>query len=483
MEKREAMSILLLSNNALNYHHFFNPLARLFHEDGAKVAIAVDSNFSRRENQLDDLEFAEIHEFSLFFRNHKTDYGILGRYASFNLNSALLSDFERSQAYGIWGEGADIDYFDRLKSALLSFFEKIYEEHDTKIVLYENVSNCFAYFAFFVAQQHGVKYVGIGGSRLPGRFSLSSDPLNDMELLAKFRAIQEGVITPRQEIRAWVRNYISQIDTITPDYMKTNGLDNLSIFSRYFKRERIGRILALLRHIGDSRTVNFQTGNPLLTHLGLFLRNVKRRLRSRRVTKLYQNPVRGDRFLLYPLHFHPESSTSILAGTWLNEYEVIRNIAFNTPEGVRLYVKDHKSAWAFPDMEFYRRIRALPNVRILSPEAPTKQLIKQSMGVITLTSTVGYEALLMRKRVFLYGAVFYSFHKGVTIVENPARLHELLTSFLDKPVDWDEKYNEDFVCAYHMSTLPGLLNLSQGAELGAAKARELYLDLAPHFVW
>ena len=316
--------------------------------------------------------------------------------------------------------------------------------------------------------------MGIGGSRLPGRFSLTSDPLNDVELLATFRAIQDGEITPDQETRAWVRNYISKIETITPDYMKTNGLDNLSIVSRYFKRERIGRLLALMRHIGDSRTVNFQIGNPLLTHLGLFLRNVKRRLRSNRVKKLYQDPVHGERFLLYPLHFHPEASTSILAGTYLDEYEVIRNIAFNLPEGLRLYVKDHVSAWAYPNLDFYSRLRSLPNVRVLHPEAPTKKLIRDSEAVITLTSTVGYEALLLRKRVFLYGEVFYSFHKGVARVENPAQLHELLSVQLEKPIDWDENYNEDFVCAYHATTYPAALNLTLSNRKAPFMAQQVY---------
>lgn len=474
------MRILLLSNSAPNYHHFFKPLVRLFHEDGAAVAVAVDSEFSREENDLDDLNFAQIHEFSEFFRNHQTDWNILERYSDCNLNSALLSDYERSQIYGIWGGNVSVEYFDRLKSALLSFFETIFEQHGSEVVLYENVSNSFAHFSLIVAQKNGIKYAGIGGSRLPGRFSITSDPLHDVSIPRVFEKIREGEIEPNPEIRSWAKDYISQIETIVPDYMRVNGLEKISILSRYFKRERIGRILALSRHIGDSRTNNFQIGNPLLTHWGLFQRNVRRRLRASRVKKLYQNPVYGECFLLYPLHFHPESSTSILSGTWLNEYEVIRNIAFNLPEGMRLYVKDHTSAWAFPDLDFYRRLRALPNVRVLAPESPTKQLIRQSAAVITLTSTVGYEALLMRKRVFLFGSVFYEFHKGVTRVVNPAQLHDLLTSTVPFPIDWDDQYNEDFVCAYYMSTLPGRLNLLQGPEAAKATAEELYPILAPH---
>lgn len=471
------MNVLLLSNSARNYYHFFNALVTRLAGDGASVAIAVDSAFSRQENRLDDLKFATVHDFAAFFVAHRTDREILARYSDVPLNAALLSNFERAEVYRTWGDSVDIDYFDRLKSALLTFFEGIFERHDTDVVLYENVCDAFSQVALFVAQRRGATYCGLGGTRLPGRFQVSADPIADETIANNFAAIRGGRMHVDDDVRNWVTDYIAQIETVVPDYMKINGLDQLGLFRRYFRRDRLDKIVSLLRHASDSRTDNFQVGNPLRTHVNLFLRNVGRRLRAGRVRKIYQKPVEGERFLLYPLHFHPEASTSILAGTYLDEYEVIRNIAFSLPEGVRLYVKDHISAWAFPSLDFYRRIRRLPNVRLLAPEEPTKQLIKAAAGVITLTSTVGYEALLLKKRVFLYGRVFYEFHKGVTRVENPAALRDLLIDGVARDVDWDDAYNHDFVCAYHQATLPGTLNLMQGPEEAAKLAGHVHEQL------
>lgn len=468
------MNILLLSNSAPNYHHFFKALVKLYANDGANIAVAVDSKFSRTENFLDDLKGAPIFEFSTYFKNHTTNKEILESYSEFNLNAALLSDFERAQVYGIWGNNTSIEYFDRLKSALLSFYENIFAKQNIDTVLYENVSNSFAHFALFVAQRKGKKYLGIGGSRLPGRFTVSSDPTKDDATERAFEAIQHGTLVPDEETRKWARDYIGKIETIVPDYMKINGLDQIGLFKRYFRRERISKIAALLRHAGDSRTDAFQIGNPLITHIALFRRNLLRRFRSGRVRRLYQMQVEGERFLLYPLHFHPEASTSILAGTYLDEYEVIRNIAFNLPEGVRLYVKDHMSAWAYPTLDFYRRVRALPNVRLLPPEAPTKQLIKESEAVITLTSTVGYEALLLKRRVFVFGEVFYGFHKGVTRISDPTRLNKTLKKGLAETADWDERYNEDFVCGYYLKSYPGTLNLLLRRDGGDGMASTIY---------
>lgn len=472
------MNILLLSNSAPNYFHFFNALAQCYANDGAAITIAVDSRFARAENGLDQLDFAEVHEFEAFFRSHSPDAATLARYADCNLNGALLSDFERAQTYGIWGKAADPAFFERLKSALLCFFEGIFAHQKIDLVLYENVSNAFAHFALFVAQKHGARYLGLGASRLPGRFSVAGDPLDFRDLEQTFAAIQSGAQAVPAATRQWAADYIAGIDRITPDYMKINGLDNLGIWKRYVRPDRLRKIGSLLRHLGDRRTDAFQIGNPPLTHARLFARNLRRRLRAAKVRRCYAQPPAGEKFLLYPLHFHPEASTSILAGAYLDEYEVIRNIAFSLPQGVQLYVKDHLSAWAYPPLAFYRRLRALPNLRLLPSEAPTKQLIRQSEAVITLTSTVGYEALLLHKPVFLFGRVFYEFHQGVTRIANPAELWQTLSLGLAQPRQWSAQYNHDFVCAYHATTLPGSLNLLLTGAAARQMAQQVYSELS-----
>lgn len=470
------MNILLLSNGAPNYHHFFNELARCFAEDGAQITVAVDSRFSRRENKLDETGF-EIAEFESFFVKHQTDLNILKRYAEFDLNGALLSDFERAQVYGVWGNSVNIQYYDKLKSALLSFFEGIFERQNIHTVLYENVSNAFAHYALFVAQSRGAIYCGVGGSRLPGRFSITSDPLNDHAVATAFESIQAGNIAVDPDIRKWAADYIRNIETTVPDYMKINGLDQVGLLKKYLRRDRLTKIVSLLKHSFDNRADAFQIGNPLWTYVSLFTRNVKRRLKIARLKKIYMPTVRDEKFLLYPMHFHPESSTSILAGTYLDEYEVIRNIAFSLPEGYRLYVKDHISAWGYPSLEFYKKIKQLPNVRLLAPDEPTKQLIKASCGVITLTSTVGYEALLLKKHVYLFGRVFYEFHKGVKRIENPTILRKLIQEGSEQAIDWDDAYNNDFVSAYYHASLPGSCNLIQKGDAAIQTARSLYVAI------
>lgn len=454
------MSILILSNGAPNYYRFFNRLGGRFKKDGHEVIYAVDSSYSKDINKLEKTDCC-IHEFSSYFREHFTDLSILRRYAEHNLNYALLSDFERAEAYQVWGGIRPNEFFDKLKSALLSFFERILLDHHVSHVYYENVSNAFSYFAFIVCKQLGRQYRGLMVSRLPGRYSVTGDPFFDhLSIKQRCEDIYQGRETLPENVAQWVRSYIDNLSTSTPDYMKFNKLDDTRVWSKYLRLEKLRKIWDGLRHNGDDHYHSFQIGNPLRFSFQMFKRAFTRRLRIPKLNKMYGRAA-DESFYLYPLHFHPESSTSILAGCYLDEYEVVRNLAFNLPEGTKLYVKDHPSAQGYQPLAFYRKLIGLPNVTLLHPGAPTKQLIKNSIGVITLTSTVGYEAILLKKPVYLLGHVFYKFHPLVRSLENPAHIFEALSEQKGLPIEDLDFYNVSFVASYFLNTYPGVLNYNQ----------------------
>ena len=469
------MNILFLSNDAPNYFHFFNSLAGIFRENGAKIYFAADCQFSIKKNRLDQIG-VDFFDFKKFANNHVISKEILHKYDKYNLNYALLSDFERSEINGVWGK-VDTEFFEHLKSALLSFYEYIFEKNKINFVLYENVSNTFAYFALFVAQERGAQYIGLGCSRIPGRFSITNNPLEDISAYEAFKKIENKELLVSHDVKSWAENYISKIDHTSPDYMSFNKLNEVFFFKRYLKKEKIKILPLLISHVLDRRNAAFQVGNPFISYFNLFRKNLLRRIRVNIIKHFYDTPSLEEKFLLYPLHFHPESSTSVLAGAYLNEYEVIRNIAFSLPQGIRLYVKDHLSAWGYQPFDFYRKIKNLPNVYLLEPNSPTKEIIKKSIGVVTLTSTVGYEALLLKKRVFLLGRVFYEFHKGVIKINDPMRVGSVFSEKINDPINWTDEYNNNFICAYYYSTYSGTLNLMLKNDEAKKLAKNVYPEI------
>ncbi|HCQ9608908.1 TPA: capsular biosynthesis protein, partial [Acinetobacter baumannii] len=187
---------------------------------------------------------------------------------------------------------------------------------------------------------------------------------------------------------------------------------------------------------------------------------VNRRLNHKKTKKYFLkidevNEVKQQhKFYVYPMHYHPESSTSVLAPQYTNEYHNILNISNNLPFGQYLYVKDHRSAIGLNSDEFYRKISALPAVRLIPAEYNIKDLIKYSAGVITVNSTAGYEALILGKPVYLLGNVFYQNFSNVIRLEN----FDSLRSYLGKPTEFIE--NAADIVAYRRITYEGLLNFN-----------------------
>jgi capsular polysaccharide export protein len=64
-----------------------------------------------------------------------------------------------------------------------------------------------------------------------------------------------------------------------------------------------------------------------------------------------------------------------------------------------------------------------------------KKLIKQSLVVITINSTVGIEALVQNKKVITLGEALYNIGGIVQKCTDPSRLYDSLKSILEKPVN------------------------------------------------
>jgi capsular polysaccharide export protein len=64
-----------------------------------------------------------------------------------------------------------------------------------------------------------------------------------------------------------------------------------------------------------------------------------------------------------------------------------------------------------------------------------KKLIKQSLAVITINSTVGIEALVHNKKVITLGEALYNIEGIVEKCKDPSRLYDSLKTILEKPIN------------------------------------------------
>lgn len=362
--------------------------------------------------------------------------------------ASLLSDFDRLVSFGVrpsLEKSGKMSYAEAL-TLLDEFFEKTFDAIQPDGIVYEPVSNSFALGAYRVAERRGIPFFSLQGARIPGSYIeiSATGALRDYEMLnVLLEEVRVKGVAP--ESRQFAEDYIESIDQRVPDYMMKGGdgasLMPSSLFDRYAKREKFSRIVAGLRYRRSYRedmAWAYQAGDPVAWSWGMFRRQLKRRLRFRAVTRLFKREIQADKYLLYPLHFHPEASTSVLSPDYIEELSVIRAVAYRLPVGVKLVVKEHPSATALQPISFYRELATLPNVELVAPELNSKLLARKAIGVICLTSTLGFEAALLNKPVIAMGDVLYGYFPNVHMIRDFGELDEALAwAMAYEPLDME----------------------------------------------
>lgn len=434
------MKFLILINSARNYKYYFYELAKSLQEKGHEVYYALDSERSKYVEPLLEIDNnPNSFFFNKYFKeNFDEDVKILNPEGFWS--DYFYSDFDRFFFQNFNLTKKRLKYWENVKILLDSFFYSIIQDNDIDCVLYENISNSFAYAAYIQCEKLGKKYIGLMGARIPNCFEIQSSII-DKEL-QKLKRLRENIATEEEII--WYENYKRDITNIQPDYMKNNGLDHVSI-NRIFDKNKITRAIRFIfMFFSYDYGYDYQTGNPLFIPWKGFKVLLKRIINIKISKKYYiDNKVlsvlkQKEDFYVYPIHYHPESSTSVLAPEYTDEYTNIINISNNLPFGVYLYVKDHKSAKGIQSLNFYKKISLLPNVRLINYDVNIKDLILHSKGVITINSTAGYEALLLDKPVYLLGRVFYEEFNNVFKLNNFRELrNKIKLSYMESnPMDF-----------------------------------------------
>ena len=121
---------------------------------------------------------------------------------------------------------------------------------------------------------------------------------------------------------------------------------------------------------------------------------IKRSYRESYIDKALVRKVRNEKFVYFPLSVEPERTLSISAPFYMNQLEIIRNVARSIPADYKLYVKEHMAMkyrhWR--PISYYQTIMDLPNVTLIHPSLSNEELIKNCSIVFTVTGTAGLEA-------------------------------------------------------------------------------------------
>lgn len=377
-------------------------------------------------------------------------------YEHFPINNwSSYASFSRQTYYF----GRPLNSAETLKKTKL-FFQNIFDDHNVSLLISEGVSNVFLYLAHEQGSSNGIPYFGLMCSRIPYHFNVHLDVVGN-----------EVLRNPKAETQNTYSNAV-------PEYMKNSKFGGL--FDREYSFMSPNFFKEMFQFVFLKKYTSLETGNTKFFLLKVYLIALKRIIANfwfRNVLKVYEKEIKfnpNKAYVVYPLHFYPEASTSILAKYYDgNEFNLIRNIAFSLPERAILVVKEHSANVGNNSRQFYKQIRQLPNVILLDPNYNLKDNLSKYDAVVTLSSTVGFEALIVGVPVFVLGDVFYQKYEGCQKIGSFAELERHMSRINKRPALPQKTSAYD---AYYQICYPGSFNyMSQSC----VHEENVHLLLAP----
>jgi len=124
--------------------------------------------------------------------------------------------------------------------------------------------------------------------------------------------------------------------------------------------------------------------------------------------------LNNKKYVYFPLHYQYDSQLTLRGLPFFNQTYVIELISRFLPDNYILVVKEHTHARGYYPIIDLRRVKKLSNVKLLPPLVNSHPIMQNAKAVITINSSVGFEALFYSKPVVTLGKSFYR-NQGMTI--------------------------------------------------------------------
>lgn len=345
----------------------------------------------------------------------------------------------------------------------IAFWRRVLDEHRPAAVVNELVAIEISEVLLIECRARGIRYLAGMNCLVEDFFYWLRDPLS---LSGRFLEDR----TPGPEARAHARRYLEE--ALQPDYRPfyVRGLSGrrslrpLMVGAAKLALWSARRTLDKVR--GSFRYESYQ--EEYAKRLAVYVRSF-----TRSYDRLSDLPA-GSEVIYYPLHQEPEATLNYMSELYANQPATIENILrCLTPEQV-LIVKEHPvDKGALLRRKFQQLKREYSALYYLPAELHGREVLRAATRIVTLTSTVGWEAALLGKPVYVLGQIFYD---HLSVVRAPGGF-EALRRELRAPVAEraaDLATIENFVASMTEQSYPG--NPFPHAGLYSARNRQCVIE-------
>ena len=250
--------------------------------------------------------------------------------------------------------------------------------------------------AVMICRATGREYVAPFGLRMPvQRFAFWSGYLENEflvfgsrippevrpEFIRMAREVRDQIVVDRRKPAYFYKN--SRTPRVTPKFV-------------YKVVRGVGRAV-----VQSKTDANMYSLHDILVKHKLHMRPVHYAGAKAQWSRIFEQPVPGEKFVLYTLHKQPEYSIDVLGAKHSNQYQTIHGIARSLPADVRLYVKEHRNCLGDRSPKDLKKIKAIPGVRLIDPFVDANELVEKCEAVVTVSGTIALESALYGKRTLL----------------------------------------------------------------------------------
>ena len=423
--------------------YFFNPCEVSYNKS------LLNSSTFYKFKELDDVQVFDSKDITELFteniNNPKLDMDyvkmIEHKYTNFkNINLQLLSTQKMSTYYHDRGFYSKSTYNQQLYWVELNYKKalEIIEDFKPDIIIDTDNSELARTAFSEIAHVKNIPYLTIGYPR----YELYKIPKTNfgigIELFFR-NCYKEKLILPKENLLEEL-NYVKEFREKGSIMSSEFKNDSTSQYKRdsvvFLLKKIIGKFLYFWNQDFTAKNFILKSKNRILfgpsyLFLWFFIKLEIKKWYLLGKNSFFSNPVKGEEYVYMPLHLIPESSTLTDAPFYINELMVIEQVSKSLPVGWFLYVKEHQSMLGERAFKFYKKVNSLHNVKMISVNffKDPKPLISFSKGVVTITGTSAYEAVMLGKKSIVFGEVPFNLIEGVFRVKSFEELPSIIASF------------------------------------------------------
>ena len=364
----------------------------------------------------------------------------------------------------------------------IKFWEDFLIKNKVDILIYERPSILSSCIAWSVCKTLNIKCIDFVDTALD-TMTIVENFHGDYSknLSVAYDSISKNYKNDRTDAFIKARKHLERINTDPKKTTESIEQENITDLRAKINFKKFLGFFALLRSHFKTREY-YLYESSLLNKISINILYILRFFIHKCIFLYDKTPnTQKEKYFLYPLFMQKEYSNHVFMNPgYCDPISEIKKIVMCLPPDHFLYVKEHYSGYPSRKIKDILMIKKMDKVKFLSPKINPFNLIKNSLGVITPGGTMGFEAILMSKPVFLLGEPWYKNLPGVERISSVEEISKSLSN-ASKYIPLEEKQKLSIIQAILSISakgvkLPRKEALSRGNIINLTKILRNYLN-------